>query len=50
MYKREIKGSNILNLSGPVVIGYFSNKSGKKIIFIGDIHGEKNGSCTNIPN
>ncbi len=44
------KGGNLLNLSGPNVIGYFSNQSGKKIILIGEMHGDKSGSCTDLPN
>ncbi len=51
MYKRKIKGGNILNISGPTRIGYFFNKEyNKKIIIIGDIHGNKNGSCIDEPN
>jgi hypothetical protein len=35
-----------LDLSGPTVIGYFSNKLiNKKIIILGDIHGDMQGSC-----
>ncbi len=34
------------NISGPVIIGYFKNEAlNKKIILIGDIHGDKEGKC-----